>query len=170
MTSEKCEFEIKSVFKIQLYLVSHAILLVPIFFGMSVVIGMGATMLLNVFGVQPNAIIWTISSAIIYIILVGLSLYIYYFSIKRRGYKFYKDRVEYYDGFFIVELKTVYYNRITNISLSKGIFQKRYNVGNIYFETAGSGISEISLINIENPEVPYKWIKKKINIKNIPSH
>jgi len=87
-------------------------------------------------------------------------------------YRFYQDKMDYYEGFFTVEEKTMSYRNITEVSLRKGIFQKSYGLGTIFLATPATGYSGsgrgmsrsgISVVDIENPEEVYRKIKELID-------
>lgn len=94
---------------------------------------------------------------------------------KKKGYesteyRFYRTKLEYYEGFFTVEEKTMSYTNITEIYLSKGIFQKKYGLGTIVLSTRATGDagstrarSGIRVADIPNPDEVYTQIKELVN-------
>ena len=71
--------------------------------------------------------------------------------------------MEYYDGFFTFNKKTVPYERITDINLNKSLFDRIFGVGTIKINTAGSSlISEINIRYIRNPENIFEEINREV--------
>ena len=77
--------------------------------------------------------------------------------------------MEYYEGFFSVEEKTIRYKSITEVYLRKGVFQKMYGLGTIVLSTPATGSqganhsrSGIRVVDIENPDRVYTKIKELI--------
>ncbi len=103
---------------------------------------------------------------------VGIPIIVY--IAKRKTYEmtvydFYDDHLEYYEGFWTVEKKSINYDRITEISLRSGIIQKKYGLGTIFLSTPATGYSSrgrarsgIALYDIPNAESVYIEIKKLI--------
>ncbi|QVK17554.1 zinc-ribbon domain-containing protein [Mycoplasmatota bacterium] len=52
-------------------------------------------------------------------------------------YQFYKDRMEYIDGYFNYNKKQVYYKNIQELSMSQSVFQRKYCIGSIRITTSG---------------------------------
>ena len=87
---------------------------------------------------------------------------------EKTEYRFYPDKLEYYEGFFNVEEKTIDYSNITEVSLRKGVIQRGHNLGTIILSTpatpvyvSGRGMpfSGIRILDIENPDENYTKIK-----------
>lgn len=82
-------------------------------------------------------------------------------------YTFYRDRLEYKEGFLEAESKRVRYDNVVEASMKRGIIQKRYNLGTIHLKTPGGGggddntgrSSGIKLANIPEPERVYETIQ-----------
>ena len=86
-------------------------------------------------------------------------------------YRFYKDRLEYAEGFWTIENKTIRYDRIVEVSMRRGVIQKAYNLGTIFLATpagapGGKTASGIQVKDIENPEDVYAALQKLIGIKS----
>jgi membrane protein YdbS with pleckstrin-like domain len=96
-----------------------------------------------------------------------------YFS-KKRGYarteyRFYPNRLEYFEGFLNIEQKTVIYHNIHRVDLHRGVVQRRYGLGTIILGTPsdamytrGSRPSGIRLTDIEDAERVYGYVKELI--------
>ena len=79
---------------------------------------------------------------------------------KNTEYRFFGDKVEYYEGFFATESHTMNYKHITNTKLEKSIGQKWYKLGTITLNTA-SGQS-ITINDVENADNVYKLVTKLV--------
>lgn len=86
-------------------------------------------------------------------------------------YKFYPDRLEYAEGFWTAENKTINYKSITEANLRRGIIQRKYGLGTIYLATPATGIpqgravSGIKIADVTNSEEIYDTIRDLINSK-----
>ena len=92
-----------------------------------------------------------------------------YFIIKKKTYnkteyRFYPDKLEYYEGFFTVQQKSIKYRAITEVFLRKGVLQNIYGLGTIVLSTpATSRSSGIRLYDIPDPDNAYKEVKDLID-------
>ena len=99
-------------------------------------------------------------------ILIGIlliwiiSILITYKSYKRRFYDFYKDKIEFYDGFLTKRKATVATERITNVDNSQGIFGRLFNFHTITIETAGSSGAEITISYIRDGDKIVEELKE----------
>ena len=89
---------------------------------------------------------------------------------EKTEYRFYNPKLEYYEGFFNVEEKTINYKNITEVYLRKGLFQRQYGLGTIVLSTPATGSSSIgrarsgiTLADIKNPDEAYRQIKELIS-------
>lgn len=86
-------------------------------------------------------------------------------------YKFYPDRLEYAEGFWTAEDKTINYRSITEVNLRRGVIQRKYGLGTIYLATPATGIAQgravsgIKITDIPNCEKIYGTIRELINTK-----
>jgi len=89
---------------------------------------------------------------------------------EKTEYRFYNTKLEYYEGFFNIDEKTVNYKNITEVSLRKGVFQKQYGLGTIVLSTPAtdypsdeSARSGIMVADIKNPDETYSRVKELIS-------
>lgn len=102
----------------------------------------------------------------------GIPLVVYFVkkrTYRKTEYRFYDSHLEYYEGFFNIEEKSIPYNRITEVGLRKGILQRMYGLGTIILATPAtavsastSGRSGIKIADIENPDETYYKVKELI--------
>jgi len=84
-------------------------------------------------------------------------------------YRFYRTKLDYYEGFFTIEETTIDYRNIIEVNLSKGIFQRKYGLGTIILSTPATGYSRssamsgIQIADIENPSQVYSQVKELID-------
>ena len=80
-------------------------------------------------------------------------------------YRFYQTKLDYYEGFFTTEEKTIDYKNITEVNLVKGIIQKKYGLGTVVLSTPATGFahgrarSGIRIHDIPNAEQVYQQVK-----------
>ena len=98
---------------------------------------------------------------------------IFAYTAKKRTYrqveyKFFRDRLEYAEGFWTAENKTIKYDKITETSMRCGIVQKKYGLGTIFLATPATGfqhgkaMSGIRIKDVEKPEKVYNTVLKLI--------
>jgi membrane protein YdbS with pleckstrin-like domain len=111
-------------------------------------------------------------------ILIGLILFItiptvYYYITKKNysksWYRFYNDRLEFYEGFFIIQEKTIKYGNITELNLRRGFLQRHFKLGTIIISTPATGysrgraVSGIRIRDIAEPESVYNKVKEIVD-------
>ncbi len=85
-------------------------------------------------------------------------------SYLKTEYLFYKDHLEYYEGFFTLEKKTIKYEKVIEVSLKRGILQKQYNLGTIVLSIPTTNIrngrtnSGIKVLDIKDSEKIYEKV------------
>ncbi|MHA2245332.1 MAG: PH domain-containing protein [Candidatus Hodarchaeales archaeon] len=113
-----------------------------------------------------------VGGAIVFIILLE-SLTIWYrkTALSHIEYRIFPNRIEYFEGFFTVEQKTIKFVDVTEIYLRKGVFQKRNNLGSIFLMSRGMMVPMIGMMkgglpgamilrDIENPDAIYQQLKQ----------
>jgi uncharacterized membrane protein YdbT with pleckstrin-like domain len=60
---------------------------------------------------------------------------------SRTEYRFFSDRLEFEEGFFSINEKTIRYQDVKEVTLHKGVFQRIYGLGTIYLATIATGTS-----------------------------
>ncbi|MFX1282580.1 MAG: PH domain-containing protein [Promethearchaeota archaeon] len=103
--------------------------------------------------------------------LLGIILSIWYrnTTISHIEYRIFPNRIEYFEGLFTVEQKTIKFVDVSEIYLRKGVLQKRYNLGSIFLTTKGMMIPMIGmrgslggmiLRDIKDPDTIYQQLKQ----------
>ena len=108
------------------------------------------------------------------VLVIVLPLLVY--TIKQRtyaqtDYRFYRNRLEYAEGFWTIEHKVINYHHITQVSLRRNIIQRWYGLGNIYLSVPNLGhlptvFSGIVLQDIANSNEVYQTIQTLIKPTN----
>lgn len=76
-------------------------------------------------------------------------------------YQFFRGRLEYTEGVRTMENKTIKYDKITEITMSREGVQKKYGPGTIDLVTpATSSESDVEIRDIEEPEKVFEIIQK----------
>jgi hypothetical protein len=120
--------------------------------------------------VDPTTTMMFIVGGIGFFIL-GMIIYILYkrTALNHIEYRIFPNRIEYFEGLFTVEQKTVKFVDISEIYLRKGVLQKRYNLGSIFLMSKGLNIPMLMqrgtlggmiLRDIENPDTIYQKIRQ----------
>jgi membrane protein YdbS with pleckstrin-like domain len=102
-------------------------------------------------------------------IIGGITLFIIIFfivfmlkkaSLKKTEYRFYSNKLEYYEGFLVKNRKTINYDKISNIGQRTGIIEGWFGLGTIFIDTAGYSRKghEVSMPFLENSDKIYDWI------------
>lgn len=113
---------------------------------------------------------------------IGLPLFIYVgkkFNYRQTEYKFFDDRLEFEEGFFSINKKTIRYRDVKEVTLRRGIVQRMYGLGTVYLATLATGTSNsanaftafgfgnvsasgVMVRDIPDPEGTYQKIKDLI--------
>jgi membrane protein YdbS with pleckstrin-like domain len=85
----------------------------------------------------------------------------------RTEYRFYGSKVDYSEGFFNIHEKSIDYQKIVEVNLSKNIFQRQRGLGTIVLLTAATmesntNHSGIRVSDINNPDEIYQQVKKLV--------
>jgi membrane protein YdbS with pleckstrin-like domain len=98
-----------------------------------------------------------------------------YFGAKRTSaateYRFYPDRLEYAEGFWTAEQKSIKYADVKEVHLRRGVVQRKYGLGTIHLSTASASalpssnraFSGIRLQNIPDVEEVYQQVKDLVS-------
>jgi membrane protein YdbS with pleckstrin-like domain len=101
----------------------------------------------------------------------GIPLVVY--TAKKRTYaqteyRFFGNRLEYAEGFWTAENKTIKYDKVTETAVRRGIIQRKYGLGTIFLATPATGfqqgraMSGIRVQDVEEPEKVYEAVQKLI--------
>lgn len=107
--------------------------------------------------------LWEIIALIFSLIIIPAIIIFNVFYLKiSNEFVFTDKRILVKKGWIETKVKTIYYNRITDISVSQNILDRIIKTGTISISTAGSDGYEAVLLHIKNP---YQIKKDLYNIK-----
>jgi len=113
-------------------------------------------------------IIWYILG-IVFLLAFGLGIIIIIIAFcLRRGTTFYitDERVIYEVTFLSRQISSTTYDKIQDLHLSQGIFERIVGMGTIHINTAGTHFVEIKFFGIENPMSIKRMIEEHIMKKS----
>lgn len=101
----------------------------------------------------------------------GIPLLVY--TTKKRTYaqteyRFFRNRLEYAEGFWTAENKTIKYDKVMETAMRRGIIQRKYGLGTIFLATPATGFQQgrarsgIQIRDVEEPEKVYETVEKLI--------
>ncbi|MHA1398410.1 MAG: PH domain-containing protein [Candidatus Heimdallarchaeaceae archaeon] len=109
---------------------------------------------------------------IVIAILTFFGFPIFYKYTKKKAYskteyRIYSDRIDYYEGFFTINRKTVLFSNVTQVSMSERLYQQKHNLGTILLSTPAlssmKGYSSgVKIKDIQSPEKVYKKLREII--------
>ena len=83
-------------------------------------------------------------------------------------YRFFRNHLEYVEGFWTAENKTIKYDKITETAMRRGIIQRKYGVGTLFLATPATGFQQgkaasgIRIRDVEEPEKIYEAVENLI--------
>lgn len=80
-------------------------------------------------------------------------------NLRAREYRFFKDRAEFYEGFLNINRKVVRYDRVTDVTYRRSVWERIWGVGSILLNTAGSYYRELRIGYIENSDEIYEKVQ-----------
>jgi RNA polymerase subunit RPABC4/transcription elongation factor Spt4 len=91
-------------------------------------------------------------------------------TMKETEYRFFPDRLEYAEGFWTAEQKSIKYSDVKEVHLRQGLVQRKHGLGTIHMSTASAsampssnrGFSGIRLHNIPDVEDVYQKVKELV--------
>lgn len=98
-------------------------------------------------------------------------------SYAKTEYRFYPTRLEYYEGWFVIQQKTIDYRHIQEVNLQKGMIQRRYGLGTLVLATpataatGGNGTwkSGIRIVDVEDPDTLYEQVRRLVQEAQVRS-
>ena len=106
--------------------------------------------------------IFPIISLISLIFIIVIPLFLSYMNLKAREYRFFRDRIEFYEGFLNITRKLVRYERVTDITYTRSVWERLWGTGTIKINTAGSPYKEIRISYVRNSEKVYNDVQNLI--------
>ncbi|MGM5484577.1 MAG: PH domain-containing protein [Nanobdellota archaeon] len=116
----------------------------------------GGDLISSLFNSGPGIFIGILLGALVVSIVIGSG--ITYLTLSNTKYNFYKDRVEYYEGFWNQNKYSVMYNRITNLGQTNSIYERIFGLGTIHIST-GAGNTGALIKHVKNPDATYNKLQ-----------
>jgi len=113
--------------------------------------------LLVFLGIDPVVILILTGSLIIFI-----SVFFSYMNLRAREYRFFDDRSEFYEGFLNITRKVVRYDRITDITFNRSVWERIWGTGTVKLNTAGSPYKEIRIAYVRDSERIYQDVQNLV--------
>ncbi len=113
-------------------------------------------------GFQEGYQLFMIFRVLLVAIVIIVSVLLSYLNLRTRQYKFFSDRLEVYEGFLNVKQSVVRYERVTDISFNRSVWERIWGTGSIMLNTAGSLYHELKISYIRNPESVYEIVQKYV--------
>jgi len=151
---------------------------IPIAFFLGLFGGIGVLMVTLIASGQPTVggtadstttMMFVVGAIGFFLLGVILSTWYRRTSLAHIEYRIFPNRIEYFEGLFTVEQKTVKFVDVSEIYLRKGVLQKRFNLGSIFLMTKGfmlpmigsrGSLGGMILRDIENPDAVYQRLKQ----------
>ncbi|MFT5050443.1 MAG: membrane protein YdbS with pleckstrin-like domain [Chlamydiales bacterium] len=95
----------------------------------------------------------------------GIALFFYKAqgrSYEQTEFRFTRFKLDYFEGFLTIEEKTIPLANVAEVSLRRGLVQKRHNLGTIVLKAPTPGVGAaagIQLHDVENPEDVFEAVK-----------
>lgn len=136
------------------------------FLGMFMVGGIGKTVA-GYFGIDIPLWFSFLSMGLLFFLGVpGLLYFAKKNTYAQTRYRFFPDRVEYAEGFFTAEQKTIKYKNVTEVNLRQNILQQKHGLGSVILGTPtdddSKGGSGIVVSDIKNPQAIYDKVKRLV--------
>lgn len=80
-------------------------------------------------------------------------------NLQTMEYRFFDKELETYEGFLNVSHNNISYDRVTDISFNRSVWQRLFGVGTIKLNTAGGNAQEISISYVKQPEMAYEELR-----------
>lgn len=112
--------------------------------------------------------IWVLLALVFFLIIVPMVLVYYNFYLKiSNEFVLTNKRILVKRGWLSTHIKTIYYNRITDISISQTFLERFITSGTLSISTAGSDGYEVVLYHIGTP---YKTKQLLFKLRSVTSH
>ena len=93
-------------------------------------------------------------------ILLVVGLFIFEWNRRSHNYYLTNKRIIYEYTWLSRKMTSINYNNIRDVHLTQGLFQRLFNIGNIYIDTSGSNKMEMIVKGIKDP----REFKRKIGL------
>jgi membrane protein YdbS with pleckstrin-like domain len=118
-------------------------------------------------GVDP----WTVAlvfGCLFFVFTPVIAMYMLTQRYARAEYRFFADRLDYREGFYSTEEKSIGYKHIIEVNLVRSFWKRLFNLGTIVLSTAANGNttgpsrSGIRIPDVQAPHATYNSVKRVI--------
>jgi len=134
-----------------------------------VVFGIAAFFLFQYFEIAADPWMAAIVIAgIFFVVTPVVAMYLMVQRYSRTEYRFYAERLDYHEGFYATDEKTIGFEHILEVSLIRGFWKRLFNLGTIILSTAATGDrlgpsrSGIRIPDVQWPGETYRKIRRII--------
>jgi membrane protein YdbS with pleckstrin-like domain len=106
-----------------------------------------------------------LAQSVAFFLLPLIGLIAHYKNLKSREYRFFRERLEFYKGFWTKEKVTARYEKITDVFMKKSAWQRMWGVGSVVIRTAKSGPEgKIQIRYVPQTEEAYRRLQEMIKM------
>jgi membrane protein YdbS with pleckstrin-like domain len=117
------------------------------------------TLLVDYFKLNLGLVIFL--AILLFLVLFSIPVFWFYMNLKQRKYIFFKDRIEYYEGWMTIVRHVVPYEKVTDLTLIKTIWDRFFNTATIGLLTA-SFYGSVHINYVNNPEEVLNHLQKLV--------
>lgn len=99
---------------------------------------------------------------VLLIIFTAIPVFFFYMNLINREYRFYKDRIEYFEGWIKIVRHMVPYSKITDIVMHKSLWDRLFNTATVGLLTPGAHSTSVYINYLNEPEKIYDYLREKL--------
>ena len=92
----------------------------------------------------------------------GLPIFFSYMDLRRREYRFFSDKLEYYDGWLVRRRHVVPYAKVTDITMQETLWNRFFRTATITLITPAGVLGSTAIPHIANAEEVYNYLQKEV--------
>jgi len=96
---------------------------------------------------------------LVFLGLVGIRIFWFYMNLKAREYRFYNDKLEFYEGWLTIVRHVVPYEKVTDVTMIKNVWDRFFNTATLGLITAGSSVH---IQYVTEPEKVLNYLQKVV--------
>jgi membrane protein YdbS with pleckstrin-like domain len=135
----------------------------------AVVFGIAGFFFIEYFELSINPWVLTLVFGILFFIFTPvIATYLLLQRYSRTEYRFYSDRLDYEEGFYAIQHKTIGLEHIIEVNMTQGFWKRLFDLGTIILSTAatgekaGSPRSGIRIPDVQRLHETYRAVKRLI--------
>lgn len=108
-----------------------------------------------------NPLLSHLTYFVLFFLLPLIGLIAFYKDVKSKEYRFFRNILEFYKGFWTKHKVMVRYEKITDVFMKKSAWQRMWGTGTIFVRTAKTGLEgRIQMRYIPQPEEAYRKVQE----------